>query len=154
MKNDETVSDYFTRLITLTNQMKNRGSNLDEQETVEKVLRTLTPKFGHIVVTIEETKDLSEVKIEDLQSTLEAHELKHGERSHDKEDEQTFFSKFKKYQSDKKKWQKKKHSKKGKDNVVTLPESSDMEEERNRKISQRRWTIARFSATRLILRRD
>ncbi|KAK2358763.1 hypothetical protein QL285_095917 [Trifolium repens] len=129
MKNDESVADYFTRLVTLTNQMKNCGGNLDEQETVEKVLRTLTSKFEHIMVTIEETKDLSEIKIEDLQSTLEAHELKHGERSHDKEDEQALFSKFKKYQSDKKKWQNKKDSKKGKDHVEddveTLSESSD-----------------------------
>ncbi|WJX34995.1 hypothetical protein P8452_23045 [Trifolium repens] len=125
MKNDETVADYFTRLVTLTNQMKNCGSNLDEQETVEKALRNLTPKFDHIVVTIEETKDLSEVKIEDLQSTLEAHELKHGERNHGREDEQALFSNFKKYQSDKKKWQNKKDSKKGKDNVETLPESSN-----------------------------
>jgi hypothetical protein len=81
------------------------------------------------VVTIEETKDLSEVKIEDLQSTLESHELKHGDRSHGKEDEQALFSKFKKYQSDKKKWQNKKDSKKGKDHVEddveTLSESSD-----------------------------
>ncbi|PNX79203.1 hypothetical protein L195_g035187, partial [Trifolium pratense] len=63
-------------------------SNLDEQEKVEKVLGTLTSKFDHIVVTIEETKDSSEVKIGDLQSTLEAHELKHGKRNHGKEDEQ------------------------------------------------------------------
>jgi hypothetical protein len=87
--------------------MKNCGGNLNEQEKVEKVLRTLTSKFEHIVVTIEETKDLSEIKIEDLQSTLEAHELKHGKRSHGKEDEQALFSKFKKYQSEKKKWRQK-----------------------------------------------
>ncbi|CAJ2640476.1 unnamed protein product [Trifolium pratense] len=110
MKNDETIADYFTRVVTLTNQMKNCGSNLAEQETVEKVLRTLTSKFEHIVVTIEETKDLSEIKIEDLQSTLEAHEMKHGGRNHGKEDEQALFVKFKKYQDDKKKWQKKKES--------------------------------------------
>ncbi|KAK2388142.1 hypothetical protein QL285_061854 [Trifolium repens] len=129
MKSDESIADYFTRLVTFTNQMKNCGGNLGEQETVENVLRTLTSKFDHIVVTIEETKDLSEVKIEDLQSTLEAHELKHGERSHGKDDEQALFSKFKKYQSDKKKWQNKKHSKKSKDHVEddveTLSESSD-----------------------------
>ncbi|KAK2388316.1 hypothetical protein QL285_062010 [Trifolium repens] len=124
MKSDESIADYFTRLVTLTNQMKNCGGNLSEQETVEKVLRTLTSKFEHIVVTIEETKDLSEIKIEDLQSTLEAHELKHGERSHGKEDEQALFSKFKKYQSEKKKWQNKKDSKKSKENAETVPESS------------------------------
>ncbi|GAU29140.1 hypothetical protein TSUD_59070 [Trifolium subterraneum] len=103
MKSDEAIADYFTRVETLTNQMKNCGSTLNEEEMVEKVLRTLTHKFDHIVVTIEQTKDLSEIKMEDLQSTLEAHELKHGERNHGKEDEQTLFVKFKKYQDEKKK---------------------------------------------------
>ncbi|KAK2442743.1 putative mitochondrial protein [Trifolium repens] len=121
MKGDEKISDYFTRLVTLTNQMKNCGSNLEEQETVEKVLRTLTSKFDHIVVTIEETKDLSEVKLEDLQSTLEAHEMKHGEKDQGKEDEQALYAKFKKFQN-KKNWQK---SKNGKDCVEDKPESSN-----------------------------
>ncbi|CAJ2636336.1 unnamed protein product, partial [Trifolium pratense] len=126
MKNDEKVADYFTRLVTLTNQMKNCGNTLEEQEKVEKVLRTLTSKFDHIVVTIEETKDLSEVKIEDLQSTLEAHEMKHGERDHGKDDEQVLLAKFKKFQNNKKNWQKKKKEfKKDKDNDEDKPESSN-----------------------------
>ncbi|GAU17360.1 hypothetical protein TSUD_232360 [Trifolium subterraneum] len=127
MKNDEAVAEYFTRVETLTNQMKNCGSTLSEEEMVEKVLRTLTHKFDHIVVTIEQTKDLSEIKMEDLQSTLEVHELKHGERNHGKEDGQTLFVKFKKYQDEKKKWQKEKGSKKGKESVEDKPESSKKE---------------------------
>ncbi|GAU38465.1 hypothetical protein TSUD_151880 [Trifolium subterraneum] len=127
MKNDEAVAEYFTRVETLTNQMKNCGSTLIEEEMVEKILRTLTHKFDHIVVTIEQTKDLSEIKMEDLQSTLEAHELKHGERNHDKEDEQALFVKFKKYQDEKKKWQNKKGSKKGKESVEHKHESSKKE---------------------------
>ncbi|GAU12912.1 hypothetical protein TSUD_73980 [Trifolium subterraneum] len=108
-------------------KMKNCGSTLSEEEMVENVLRTLTHKFDHIVVTIEQTKDLSEIKMEDLQSTLEAHELKHGERNHGKEDEQALFVKFKKYQDEKKKWQNKKGSKKGKESVEEKPESSEKE---------------------------
>ncbi|GAU44503.1 hypothetical protein TSUD_122730 [Trifolium subterraneum] len=127
MKSDESIADYFTRVETLTNQMKNCGSTLNEKEMVEKVLRTLTHKFDHIVVTIEQTKNLSEIKMEDLQSTLEAHELKHGERNHGKEDEQTLFVKFKKNQDEKKKWQNKKGSKKGKESVEDKPESSKKE---------------------------
>ncbi|GAU27372.1 hypothetical protein TSUD_55260 [Trifolium subterraneum] len=127
MKSDEAVAEYFTRVETLTNQMKNCGSTLSEEEMVEKVVRTLTHKFDHIVVTIEQTKDLSEIKMEDLQSTLEAHELKHGERNHGKEDEQALFVKFKKYQDEKKKWQNKKGSKKGKESVEDKPESSKKE---------------------------
>ncbi|GAU30142.1 hypothetical protein TSUD_360350 [Trifolium subterraneum] len=120
MKNDEAVAEYFTRVETLTNQMKNCGSTLSEKEMVEKVLRTLTHKFDHIVVTIEQTKDLSEIKMEDLQSTLEAHELKHGERNHGKEDEQALFVKFKKYQDEKKKWQNKKGGQKTKKDKSTI----------------------------------
>ncbi|GAU33426.1 hypothetical protein TSUD_380620 [Trifolium subterraneum] len=127
MKNDEAVAEYFTRVETLTNQMKNCGSTLSEEEMVEKVLRTSTHKFDYIVVTIEQTKDLSEIKMEDLQSTLEAHELKHGERNHGKEDEQAQFVKFKKYQNEKKKWQNKKGSKKGKKSVEDKSESSKKE---------------------------
>ncbi|GAU17358.1 hypothetical protein TSUD_232340 [Trifolium subterraneum] len=127
MKNDETVAEYFTRVETLTNQMKNCGSTLSEEEMVEKVLRTLTHKFDHIVVTIEQTKDLSEIKMEDHQSTLEAHELKHGERNHGKEDAQALFVKFKKYQDEKKKWQNKKGSKKGKESVEDKSGSSKKE---------------------------
>ncbi|GAU37837.1 hypothetical protein TSUD_56970 [Trifolium subterraneum] len=127
MKNDEAVAEYFTRVETLTNHMKNCGSTLSEEEMVEKVLRTLTHKFDYIVVTIEQTKDLSEIKMEDLQSTLEAHELKHGERNHGKEDKQALFVKFKKYQDEKKKWQNKKDSKKGKESVEDKPESSKKE---------------------------
>ncbi|GAU42392.1 hypothetical protein TSUD_296900 [Trifolium subterraneum] len=127
MKNDEAVAEYFTRVETLTNQMKNCGSTLSEEEMVEKVLRTLTHKFDHIVVTIEQTRDLSEIKIEDLQNTLEAHKLKHGERNHGKEDEQALFVKFKKYQDEKKKWQNKKGSKKGKESVEEKLESSKKE---------------------------
>src|SRR6266487_6236914 len=124
MKSDEAVAEYFTRVETLTNHMKNCGSTLSEEEMVEKVLRTLTHKFDHIVVTIEQTRDLSEIKMEDLQSTLEAHELKHGERNHGREDEQALFVKFKRYQDEKKKWQNKKGSKKGKESVEDKPESS------------------------------
>ncbi|PNX89739.1 retrovirus-related Pol polyprotein from transposon TNT 1-94, partial [Trifolium pratense] len=88
---------------------------------------TLTSKFEHIVVTIEEKKDLSEIKIEDLQSTLEAHEMKHGGKNHGKEYEQALFVKFKRYQDEKKKWQKKKESKKGKECDEDKPEFSKEE---------------------------
>ncbi|GAU16503.1 hypothetical protein TSUD_167340, partial [Trifolium subterraneum] len=130
MESDETIADYFTRVVTLTNQMKICGSTLNEEEMVEKVLTTLslTLKFDHIVVTIEQTKDLSKIKMEDLQNTLKTHELKHGERNHGKEDEQALFVKFKKYQDEMKKWQTKKHSKKGKEFVEDKPESSRVSE--------------------------
>jgi CO dehydrogenase nickel-insertion accessory protein CooC1 len=56
--------------------MQNCGENITDQMVVEKVLRSLNQKFDFIVVAIEETKDMITMRIEDLQSSLEAHEIK------------------------------------------------------------------------------
>jgi len=47
---------------------------MEDSRIVEKVLRTLTPRFNHIVVAIEESKDLESMIVEELQNSLEAHE--------------------------------------------------------------------------------
>ncbi|XP_004488169.2 uncharacterized protein [Cicer arietinum] len=63
---------------TITNQMKANGEVMIEVVIVEKIIRTLTQRYNHIVVAIEESKNLDTMKLEDLQSSLEAHELRHG----------------------------------------------------------------------------
>ncbi|KAM1119062.1 hypothetical protein ACFX2B_042699 [Malus domestica] len=55
---------------------------------MEKILRLLDPKFEHIVVTIEETKNLEEISIEQLIGSLQAYEEKHKKRQGN--DEQLF----------------------------------------------------------------
>ncbi|CAJ2632337.1 unnamed protein product [Trifolium pratense] len=81
MNESETVSQYFVRLTSLTNQMVRNGETITDLMKIEKVLRTLTPKFDHIVVAKEESKNLEELKFEELQASLEAHELRLTERS-------------------------------------------------------------------------
>ena len=81
MTEGETVNQYFVRLTSLTNQMVRNGEKISDLMKIEKVLRTLTPKFDHIVVAKEESKNLDELKIEELQASLEAHELRLNERS-------------------------------------------------------------------------
>ena len=72
MKDNEKVSEYISRVILITNEMKACGENLSEQVIIEKILRSLTSQFDYIVVAIEHSKDLSTMRVEELQSSLEA----------------------------------------------------------------------------------
>ncbi|WVZ17444.1 hypothetical protein V8G54_010426 [Vigna mungo] len=77
MQDDEKIGEYFTKIVTLTNQMKSCGEKkLDDVSIMEKIMRSLPRRFNFIVVAIEESKDLEKLKIEELQSSLEAHEMK------------------------------------------------------------------------------
>ncbi|XP_058776869.1 uncharacterized protein LOC131651219 [Vicia villosa] len=57
----------------------------DNSEYSEGVLRSLTPLFDYIVVAIEHSKDLDTMRIEELQSSLEAQELRLTERTSERE---------------------------------------------------------------------
>ena len=60
------------------------------------MLRSLITIFDYIVVTIEEAKNLSEMKLEELQASLEAHEMRLQQRNseREKENEQALQSRF------------------------------------------------------------
>ena len=74
MEDSESISDFFTRVTKLVNQIKVYGETLTIIVVVSKILRSLTMKFDHVVVSIEESKDVSTFSKEGLQGTLESHE--------------------------------------------------------------------------------
>jgi len=80
MTKKEIVAEYFGRLQVITNAMRACDENTEDCKIVEKVLRTLTPRFDHIVVAIKESKDLDVMTIEESQNSLEAHEQRVNER--------------------------------------------------------------------------
>lgn len=53
MENLETISEYFTKVSSLTNSMKRCAYKISDLKTIEKVMFILTPKFDYIVVIIE-----------------------------------------------------------------------------------------------------
>lgn len=57
-------------------------------QQVEKVIISLTSKFSLTVVAIEDSKDLSEMKLEELQESLEVHELGLKQKNSEKVAEQ------------------------------------------------------------------
>ncbi|XP_020080575.1 uncharacterized protein LOC109704222 [Ananas comosus] len=95
MKKSESVADYVSRILVIANQMKRNGEELNDERVVKKVLRSLTSKFEHIVVTIEESKDISTLSIDQLTGSLQVHEQRLQKVSEEESTEQALKSKLK-----------------------------------------------------------
>lgn len=76
MKTGESVTDYFARVMVVANDMRNYGDDMQDVKIVEKTLRTLTENFNYIVCSIEESKDIDNLSVDALQSSLLVHEQK------------------------------------------------------------------------------
>jgi hypothetical protein len=76
MNESEKVEEYFKRVLTITNKMRSNGETMTESKVVEKILRTLSEKFMYMVVSIEESKDIESISIDELQASLVVHEGK------------------------------------------------------------------------------
>jgi dGTP triphosphohydrolase len=74
IKESEGVLDYITRVEMVVNQLKRNGEEISENRVVEKILRSLTNDFENVVYTIEESKNLAEMTVDELSSSLETHE--------------------------------------------------------------------------------
>ena len=87
MIKEESVQIFLSRVQEVVNQIRAFGDTIEEKTVVAKVLRSLTPKFDHVVAAIEESKDLATYTFDELMGSLQTHEArmsKAEESGHDK----------------------------------------------------------------------
>ncbi|KAL8135853.1 hypothetical protein AgCh_010456 [Apium graveolens] len=66
MKSSENIGEFVTRLKMVKNEIKRNGESFDDVRVMEKLLHSLTRKFDYVVTSIEESKDLSTISIDEL----------------------------------------------------------------------------------------
>lgn len=85
MQIGEPVTNYCARTMEICNKMRFHGEKMDDNVIVEKILRSLSPKFDYVACSIEESRDVEKLSIDELQSSLLVHEQKMIRGSHTNE---------------------------------------------------------------------
>ncbi|KAJ1704767.1 hypothetical protein LUZ63_004546 [Rhynchospora breviuscula] len=91
MKQGETIQDFLSRASNIVNQIRAYGEEVTDSTLVAKILRSLTPKFDHVVAAIEESKDLATYTFDELMGSLQTHETRLS-RHEEKGDSKAFYS--------------------------------------------------------------
>ena len=65
----------------ISNKMRFHGEKMNDITIVEKILCTLTPKYDYAIWSIEESKDIDVLSLDELRSTLLVHEQKMNQNS-------------------------------------------------------------------------
>ncbi|XP_050104705.1 uncharacterized protein LOC126584338 [Malus sylvestris] len=76
MKNGESVNEYIGKAMSMANKMRIHGHKIEDNEVMEKILRSMDPKFNYVVYSIEESNDIEDMSIDQLQNSLLVHEQK------------------------------------------------------------------------------
>jgi hypothetical protein len=74
MLEEETFKEFYTKISDLRNLMVSLGKSISNVKLIQKILRSLPDRFRIKVTTIEESKDLGEMKIEELVGSFQTYE--------------------------------------------------------------------------------
>lgn len=74
MKEGESVNDYFARTLAFVNKMRIHGKKMEDVTVIDKILRSMNPKFSYVVYFIKDSNDIDSFFIDGLQSSLLVHE--------------------------------------------------------------------------------
>ena len=66
MDDDESFNSFYRKLNEIVIAKLNLGEKIEDAKVVRKILRSLPERFHAKVTAIEESKDLDEIKIQEL----------------------------------------------------------------------------------------
>jgi hypothetical protein len=75
MLEDETFREFYSKMSDLRNSMVSFGKTILNVKLIRKILKSLLERFRIKVTTIEESKDLEKMKIEEFVGSLQTYEL-------------------------------------------------------------------------------
>jgi len=75
MLEEETFGEFYSKMSDLRNSMVSLRKPVSDVKLIRKILRSLPDRFRIKVTVIEESKDLEEMKIEELVGSLQTYEL-------------------------------------------------------------------------------
>ena len=75
MGDDEALDSFYGKLDVIVIAKLNLGEKIEDSKVVRKILRSLLESFRAKVTDIEESKDLDEIKIQELIGSLQTYEL-------------------------------------------------------------------------------
>ncbi|XP_070039287.1 uncharacterized protein [Nicotiana tomentosiformis] len=77
LQEGETIQDMYTRFTTLTNELKSLGRVILEEDKVEKIFKRVLPvSWESKITTIQESKNIATLNLDELIGNLNAYELK------------------------------------------------------------------------------
>jgi hypothetical protein len=78
MDEKEDIATYFLRVDEVFNAIIGLGEDINESLVVQKVLRSLLLKYDAKVSSIEETRDLTKMTMDELHGSLIEYEMRIG----------------------------------------------------------------------------
>ena len=80
MKQNETIKEYFDRILMVVNKIRLLQEGLSDKRVVEKVLVSLPERFEAKISSLEDSRDLSQITITELMNTLQTQEQRRLQR--------------------------------------------------------------------------
>ena len=75
MSEDESFDSFYIKLNEVVIGKFNLGEKMEDSKVVRKILQSLSESFRAKVMAIEESKDLDEIKVQELVGSLQTYEL-------------------------------------------------------------------------------